>query len=131
MTIQTPKAGEIGWNRLLSTDIPAAKNFYNRLFGWETYEVDLNGMPYFIFKLGTRNIAGLMELAPEWQAQNEEIRPHWMSYITVNNIQDTLEKAVHLGAQLIVDTQTIRGLGLIAILRDPTSAYVGLFQPLV
>ncbi|KTD20357.1 VOC family protein [Legionella londiniensis] len=131
MTDKARNAGEIGWNRLLTVDVEQAKDFYHQLFGWETIEVELDGITYFIFKLGNKNIAGLMWLPPAWQAQDPRISPHWMSYITVENIQEAVSKAVRHGAKLVVAAKTIQNLGMIAMLQDPTGAYIGLFQPIL
>ncbi|KTD20356.1 VOC family protein [Legionella londiniensis] len=119
-----PKTGEIGWNRLMTDDIEKAKAFYQDVFGWETFEVDLEGAPYFIFKLGAKKIAGLMQLPQQWQAP-----PHWMSFIAVENIENTINEARRLGAELIIEPKIITGLGLVALFKDPTGAVAGLYQP--
>ncbi|KTC65898.1 glycoxylase (plasmid) [Legionella adelaidensis] len=120
-----PKPGEFAWNRLMARDINEAKAFYGSLFGWETIETNIEGEPFYIFKKEKTLIAGLRRLSDVPGATI----PHWMSYITVNDIHATIQKAERLGAKLTTRVLTISNLGRVAVLLDPGGAYIGFFEP--
>lgn len=117
--------GAFGWNRLLTTDIDLSKQFYGQLFGWETFELDIQGVPFFLFKQGKDTIAGMAQIPAEKEGV---YRTHWMTYITVLNINDKLEQARNMGGTIISEATFIPGIGKIAIIQDPVAAYVGLFE---
>jgi hypothetical protein len=51
--------GAMSWNELNTTDLDAARAFYQTLFGWETAPVDTGGGPaYATWQLGDRAVGG-------------------------------------------------------------------------
>jgi predicted enzyme related to lactoylglutathione lyase len=53
----------------------------------------------------------------------------WLPYIGVEDIRASTQKAVSLGAKVIVDVQEVPGHGWMSILVDPTGASIALWQP--
>ena len=117
----TPNA--IEWNELITPDPAAALKFYGGLFGWtsEAFEA-VPGKPYTLLKLGDRAFGGV--LAPPMPG----IPPHWLRYVTVTSVDDSLAKAVSLGAAICLPATDIGVAGRIAVLKDPQGAVFGLHQ---
>ena len=122
-----PQSGEFCWNELMTPDTKKAQDFYTTLFGWSAQKHDMGGMTYTIFMAGDNNIGGMMQTPPDKAGQ---VPPHWMSYICVEDVEKTLEKAKNLGATVKVPVTTVPGMGRFAIISDPTGAHIAFWQPL-
>lgn len=123
-----PKLGQFCWTELAASNVQAAKNFYGKVFGWKFREDNIGGMPYTMFKAGEGNEIGGIWKIPE--GQEKEIPPHWMSYILVENLEESIDKAVKNGAIIIKPAMNVGDFGRMAIIRDPVGAHIALWQPL-
>jgi predicted enzyme related to lactoylglutathione lyase len=57
--------GAFSWCELMTTDAPAAKNFYTKVFGWTTEEMSVTpGMTYTVVKVAGNGIGGIMSMPP-------------------------------------------------------------------
>lgn len=119
--------GAFCWNELATADLEAAKKFYGSVFGWQFSEHDMGDMTYTMIKRHHQEFAGIWSI-PKDQAQH--IAPHWMSYILVENIEDSLQKALEHGASVIKPISPAGTMGLLAIIQDPTGAHLALWQDL-
>jgi uncharacterized protein len=122
-----PQFGEFCWNELMTADTKKAKDFYTALFGWTTQEHDMGGMIYTIFMSGDKSLGGMMQTPKE---KIGKVPPHWMSYICVENVEMTLEKAKSLGASVMVPVTNVAEMGRFAIVTDPTGAAIAFWQSL-
>ncbi|RUR15644.1 VOC family protein [Legionella septentrionalis] len=120
------REGEMGWNRLLTVDTEAAADFYMQLFKWERRVVKVNNIDYTIFELDGKKVAGMLKILPR---QMSTIPPNWLSFIVTESLNVTLEKAKALGAAVVIEPVYIDELGLVAVIIDPSGAYVGLIEP--
>ena len=91
------KEGEFCWNELMTPNVSKSKEFYSALFGWEIQDHPMGHVTYTMLKKGDKDVGGLMQIP---QGQEDQIPPHWMSYIYVNDVNDTIEKAKKLGANI-------------------------------
>ena len=74
--------GSFCWIELGTTDQPAAKSFYQALFGWTPADMPMGPDDFYtIFKLEGRDAAAAYTLRPEQRSQG--VPPHWMPYIMV------------------------------------------------
>ena len=115
--------GIISWNELMTRDAEASAKFYAALFGWTREDKDMGGSTYALFKTEGRPVGGMVVLPPE----AESMPVMWMGYVTVENLEASIAKAVELGAELHKGTTTIP-MGSFAILSDPQGAVFGLWQ---
>ena len=120
--------GEFCWVDLMAHDMESAAKFYESLLGWTTELQDTQGgPPYAIFQLDGKRTAGMGQLQPEMQQQG--VPPIWNSYISVVDLQATVDKAVDLGASVMMPPMDVMQAGRMAIIKDPTGAAVSLWQP--
>lgn len=119
-------SGQFCWNELATVDVNKAKEFYSKVLGWEFKEIHAGEMLYTIVKSNNKEIAGIWQIPKE---QMNEIPPHWMAYILVDNVENTLEKAKKNGAQEIKGVTQAGEMGLFAIIQDPTGAHVAFWEP--
>jgi predicted enzyme related to lactoylglutathione lyase len=112
--------GSFCWSELYTKDPAASKDFYTQLLGWST-----GGDEYYTeWKNADKSIGGMMNIQKEWG----EVPPHWMSYVLVNNCDETIAKAKSLGAKVFVEPQDIPNMGRFAIFDDPQGAGIAIYQ---
>jgi predicted enzyme related to lactoylglutathione lyase len=116
--------GVFVWDELSTSDVEGAKSFYEGLFGWTSEDTDMAGMgTYTIFSLGETQLAGAMHAMA-----GDPSPPHWTTYIGVDDVDATSDKARSLGGVIHVEPTEIPGVGRFAIIADPTGAVVGLYR---
>lgn len=117
--------GKFCWNELATGDKDKAKAFYGKLLGWTFTDIESHGMTYTKISNGKDEFGGIWEI-PE--ADKDNVPPHWMAYITVQNLKETLEKALDLGASIKVPATSCGDKGSFAIIIDPTGAHIALWE---
>jgi len=111
------------WHEMMTPDKDASTEFYSGLFGWTTEDMDMGGFTYRMFKNGDNPVAGMMEITPEMG----ECPPHWMSYVTVENVDASTARAQELGAKVVKEVTDI-GMGKFSIIIDPQGAGIALWE---
>ena len=103
------------WADLSSYQPEKTKKFYENVFGWKYYEMD----GYYTAYKGEKEIVGLYQTPIKFQEMN--MPSFWMSYIQVDDVFETVEKATSLGA-IIELIQEDTSFGSVALIRDPLGA---------
>ncbi|MCZ6691004.1 MAG: VOC family protein [Planctomycetota bacterium] len=120
--------GTFCWAELSTSDAAGAKSFYSELMGWETHDDPIPGAgTYTMCILEGGNVGALYELTPEMKSQG--VKPHWLSYVTVESASASAGKAKELGGTVIKDAFDVFDIGSMAVLQDPTGATLALWQP--
>jgi len=107
--------GAPSWFETMTTDVDRAATFYSGLFGWTPEVMPMPGPKYTILKHGTADVAGMMPIPP----QMGKLRPHWATYFTVKDADETAREAVTLGATLCVPVQDVPGIGRFCGITSP------------
>lgn len=122
------KPGTFCWVELGTTDGEAAKKFYTQLFNWDFTDnpVGPSGV-YTILKQNGKDVGALYQMPSEMTSNG--VPPHWMSYISVANADESAAKAKSLGATLMKEPFDVYTTGRMAVVQDPTGAMFALWQP--
>lgn len=116
-TAKTPHLpGKFVWFEHVSADIAKARAFYEPLFGWHTEAMPLGGQTYHMLLNGNRGIGGLC------RPQTEGTRSHWISYLSVENVDAGAKAALAAGAREEFPPTDFPPVGRGAGLVDPTGA---------
>ena len=115
--------GRFVWYDLLTTDPPAAQDFYGKVTGWTTLVWD-GPEPYTMWKAGEKPIGGVMQLPP-----GLGVPSHWYAYIETPDVDATTAQAESLGGRVIEKPTDIPTVGRFAILADPHGAVFAAFKP--
>ena len=122
------KPGTFCWVELGTSGSEAAKSFYTQVFGWSFVDHPMGEAGvYTILQLNGKDAAALYELMPDMKAQG--VPPHWMSYVAVENADETTEKAKAAGGTILKEAFDVFTLGRMAVIQDPTGAVFSLWQP--
>ena len=120
-------AGNFAWMELATTDQPAAKTFYTRLFGWEANDFPMGpGSSYTMFSLGGQHTGAAFTMSAEERGMG--IPPHWQLYIAVDDADAMARRAEELGGKLVHPAFDVMNFGRMAVVQDPTGAYFSLWQ---
>ncbi len=116
--------GTFHWNELMTPDPEAAKSFYETTIGWTFDSVPMgDGIIYHVGMLGDRPVGGIV-------ATNAPDQPeHWMSYLSVDDIDARCEKAKAAGATIVQEPFDVPGVGRIAMIQQPGGGMVGWMTP--
>jgi uncharacterized protein len=118
--------GRFCWLDLAATDAAQAKAFYAGAFGWTAHEQAANGGVFTRLRCGALDAGTLYELGA---AQRERGVPsHWTPYISVADLEATLERVASHGGRVVVPPVAIDGMARIALIEDAVGALVGLWQ---
>jgi Predicted enzyme related to lactoylglutathione lyase len=115
-----PEVGEPSWIELMTTDAPAAMNFYQQMFGWQPSEAMDMGPDgqYQMFNRGPRMIGGMMNKP----AQLAQAPPFWSIYFRVADINAAVERIKANGGTILHGPTEVPGGDWIVNGRDPQGA---------
>ena len=118
------KHGAISWSELMTSDVDAAKKFYQNLFGWAFDDMPMEKTTYSVVQVNGEETAGIMPMPPDAGA----MPPVWGIYVTVDDVDATAEKAVSQGAKICRAPWDVPGVGRMCVIQDPQGAYFSIIQ---
>jgi predicted enzyme related to lactoylglutathione lyase len=119
------KHGEFTWHELATHDHEAAFAFYSRLLGWRKsrdFDMGADGK-YLVYGIDGTDLGGMFTIPAA--------RPtpaHWLYYIEVADLDDTIERAKSKGAKVRSGPMAVPGGARIAQLSDPEGAAFALHE---
>ena len=115
-----PKLGEGSWHELMTTDAPAAMQFYSEVFGWQPSEtMDMGEMgKYHMFNRPHGMIGGMMNKSSEMA----DVPPFWAIYFLVDDINAAVERVKAGGGQILNGPMEVPGGDWIVNAMDPQGA---------
>lgn len=114
--------GKFVWADLVTDNVPAAKKFYERLFGWTFY--DYGG--YLIAHNEERPLAGMFQRPRP--AGRPEAKPRWFGYISVSDVGRAQAKVEQGGGRVLAPAAKLPKRGEQAVLADPEGAVFGVIR---
>ncbi len=111
--------GRFIWHELATRDGSGARSFYAQALGWTHVASDHNA-DYSMFAAQRGLLAGVGSL---------EGAPHWVPFVGVPNVDETVRQAAGRGAQIDKGPTDIAGGGRYAVLRDLQGAVFGIYAP--
>ena len=118
--------GSFAWYELMTTDMEAAKAFYAGVVGWGAQDVSMPGTTYTLFTAGGALISGLTELSED--ARKIGLRPSWLGYVAVDDVDASAERLKQLGGALHVPPTETPNISRFSIAADPQTATIALLK---
>jgi len=106
--------GAVTWNECMTRGYDEALKFYGDVFGFEYEDVE-GDVKYAVLRLAGNPVGGIGELGSDKPA---DIPPHWMTYFSVADTDDTVRRATEKGAQVRMPAQDTP-YGRLAVLQGP------------
>ncbi len=104
-------------------DTGRAKEFYNGLFSWKLEDVPMGDLSYTMIQVGEGTAGGMM------QKQSPEAPSQWVSYVQVDDVENSTKQAEKLGGNVVVGVTEVPNMGSFSIIADPEGAVFGLWEP--
>src|SRR3954470_9860014 len=108
------------WADLASSDLEASTTFYGAVLGWtrkDFPEFD----DYAEFRSSDKAVGGL---APKV----DEAADAWTVYLKVDDIEAAVIAAAEAGGRVLHEPEAVAGMGMWALLEDPSGAEVAIWQ---
>lgn len=119
--------GTFSWPELSTTDQKGGVAFYRGLFGWDLNDQPMGpGDTYSIFQMRGKPVGAAYTMRPEEKQSGAP--PHWNSYVTVANVDESAKKAASLGGRIIAPPFDVMDAGRMAVIQDPTGAFFQIWQ---
>lgn len=121
-----PQEGDFCWTEIGVNNLENCKSFYANVFGWEMPESKVDvGMEYQEFNIPEQYpMGGMYQISHETLGEGELPPPHFLNYISVDNIDEKTSKAFDLGAKIIKPPMDIPNVGRFSIIEDPAGGMV-------
>jgi uncharacterized protein len=117
--------GDWIWSSLLTSDPDADAAFYQKLFGYEVFELPSDpGVEHLLLASEDYARASVNSLP----GNRSKSHPHWLNYVRVEDAEQMTAKVVALGGRVLVATHPDRHGGKISVVTDPQGAPFGLFE---
>lgn len=114
--------GAFSWSELIVDDVDSAIGFYSDVIGWEIEEMQMPKNKYYVLKSDGVPVGGIMG-KPEGC---EQLPDHWGTYITVNDVDETLAKAEAAGGKAVYPPMDVPGVGRMCAIADRSGAVVSI-----
>jgi predicted enzyme related to lactoylglutathione lyase len=120
--ITSHRPGSFCWIELATNDVAAARAFYTELFGWTVNEMPMGeGDVYTMFRYAGGDVAAM-------HGHTGGAPPNWLSYVAVENVDQSTEKAKELGATVVAGPMDVFDAGRMAVLLDTQGAAIAIWQ---
>lgn len=121
----SPRPGTISWQDLTVRDAEAVRDFYEAVVGWEPEALNMGAYADFVMNAGgSGGVAGICHA----RGANADLPPVWLIYITVENLDHSIEECHRLGGSLVAAPRSYGG-GRYCVIKDPAGAICALYQP--
>lgn len=114
--------GGVDWVELVETGCESSFDFYERVLGVGTSQVEMAGGVYSLFDVGEKSVAGAIEPAAD-------IPPHWLVYFTVADLDAAVVRLTELGGAINGERGSASGVGRWVGAVDPFGAAFALLEP--
>ena len=129
MEVTKHEPGMFSWADLTSPDLGASRQFYTSLLGLDYEEAPVApGVVYAMLKKNDRPSFAMTQMPDELKEATGGMAI-WRAYFTVENTDETVEKAKGLGASVLAGPMDVFTAGRMAVFHDPVGAEFAVWQP--
>ena len=120
-----PRVGSISWFDLNIKDASGIRDFYREVVGWGVEARSMGEYDdYCMTQPGSgETVAGVCHA----RGPNTKLPPQWIIYITVENVDQSIERCKALGGK-VIDGPRMYGDKQFCVIQDPAGAVAALVQ---
>jgi len=123
----TDQPSSFVWYELMTEDVDAATDFYEKVVGWNSEPFEGSGMRYIVVSAGKGGVGGIMAIPEEAKAHGA--KPGWMGYIGVPDTDAAAARIEAAGGTIHKAPTDIPNVGRFAVVADPQGAPFMLMTP--
>jgi predicted enzyme related to lactoylglutathione lyase len=119
--------GTIGWIDLTVPNATSVRDFYAAVAGWTPVDVPMGDYSdYSMHPPGDpKAVTGICHA----RGVNANLPPQWLIYITVADLDQSIQKCRELGGTVLTGPKSLGSYGRLAVIQDPAGAVAALLQP--
>ncbi|MFJ9175713.1 VOC family protein [Streptomyces sp. NPDC102360] len=110
--------GAMAWNELVTRETASVAKFYQAVFGYTEEAVVSADFDFLTLHLADRPVASVHGVG---HALPRDQGPHWMTYFTVDDVDEAVERVADLGGH-VVSAAREGSHGRVATVADPEGA---------
>lgn len=114
--------GVFSWVDIGTNAREGAVAFYTGLFGWEAQDTGEETGHYTIVSKDGRQVAAISP------AQENAGPPFWATYVNVDDVDAVAGKVEAAGGKVVAGPMDVMSFGRMAVLTDPTGAFISAWQ---
>ena len=120
-----PQVGAISWFDLTVKDAPGVRDFYREVVGWGADALSMGEYDDYCMKEpgSGKTVAGVCHA----RGPNAKLPPQWIIYITVEDVDKSIERCTALGGK-VIDGPRTSGDNPFCVIQDPAGAVAALVQ---
>ncbi len=119
------RPGAITWTDLTVEDAERIRDFYEAVAGWTPVSLSMGMYADYVMKGEDGNeVAGICHA----RGSNADLPPVWLVYITVEDLDHSLQECQRLGGMVLTPSRSYAG-GRYCVIKDPAGAVCALYQP--
>lgn len=113
-----------------ATNVEKLKKFYTGVFGWKIENYP-GPMEYWMIQTVPTDDKGMLQRPGVNGGMVKKERPEQkpVNYISIEDIDESLEKVKKLGGRIVSPKQEVPNVGWIATAEDPEGNHIALIQP--
>jgi len=116
--------GKPSWVELSTTDGPAARAFYEKLFGWQIQvSPDPQYGGYALANQGDKGVGGIGPKRPDDKSPSA-----WSIYFGTASADETAKKVAAAGGTVVAPPFDVPAQGRMTVFQDPSGAFVSAWQ---
>src|SRR5258708_19713778 len=120
----TPEPGTISWQDLTVADAEGVRDFYQAVVGWKPEALSMGAYWDFVMSADGTPSAGVCHA----RGGNADLPPAWLIYITVEDLDRSLDECRRLGGSLVAGPRSYGG-GRYCVIKDPAGALCPPYPP--
>jgi predicted enzyme related to lactoylglutathione lyase len=110
------------WAELFTADIPKARDFYGKVFGWDFEERGQGEDGYVLIRADGHSIAGMVHHV---NSKENGRSGQWLRLMSVPDVGRVAEYAAGAGGEIVLAPRQLKGRGEVAVFADPEGALFG------
>lgn len=120
--MEKPTIGKFVWMDLTVENAELVSDFYAAVVGWEKQPLSMGDYSDYMMNAPEtkEGISGVCHA----RGINAYVPPQWLVYVTVENLDASLEKCKSLGGKLIGEKRKMGDQGHYCLIQDPAGAYM-------
>jgi hypothetical protein len=111
--------GRFVWHELITVNPTDAEAFYTDVVGWSRQDFPMGHATYRMIVAGGVPIGGIVPMDAA-----AGIRPHWVASVTVDNVEEALQRAIDAGGRKLSDPMDVPDVGRMVGMADPQGAII-------
>lgn len=124
---QTPQIGHVVFADLTVANAEAVRDFYGQVLGWVAEDLAMSDeqgdyADYMMKDAEGSGVSGICHA----RGVNKDLPPQWILYVTVADINASLERCLALGGKVLKKQQNDEGALFYALIQDPAGAVMAL-----